>query len=77
MATHAQWVVGIASVVFDVDVGQKVNNLVPEDALSAEEQKAVAFHAFPVGGKSASPMGLPGPRWQRSDTLQGQLPLQK
>jgi hypothetical protein len=49
MSSHSSWIVGIATVVFDVDVGQKVNNLVPEDALSAAEHKAVAFHAFPVG----------------------------
>lgn len=47
-ASQAQWILGICTVVFDVDVGQKINNLVPSGILSKEEQMAVAFHAFPV-----------------------------
>lgn len=47
--SQAPWgVIGLASVVFDVDVGQKVQHLVPHDVLSKEEQTDVAFHSFPV-----------------------------
>eukprot|EP00955_Chlamydomonas_euryale_P062044 358277-Chlamydomonas_euryale.AAC.5 len=47
-ATPRAWLVGLASVLFDVDVGPKVEALVPPGCLSAEERQAVAFHAFPV-----------------------------
>eukprot|EP00882_Tetradesmus_deserticola_P009205 GHRQ01009708.1.p1 GENE.GHRQ01009708.1~~GHRQ01009708.1.p1 ORF type:complete len:128 (+),score=29.47 GHRQ01009708.1:1169-1552(+) len=41
------WVIGICSVVFDIDVGQTLQHLYPDDCLSQEEQSSVAFHAFP------------------------------
>lgn len=43
------WIVGIASVVFDTDEGQKVEYIYPWNALSKAEEHDVAFHAFPVG----------------------------
>ena len=42
------WVLGVCSVVFDVDVGQTVEHLVPEGILSKEEMTDLAFHSFPV-----------------------------
>lgn len=60
---HSRWLICMASVVFDIDIGQKVLNfifyfllfyqffkiehLVPEGSLSFNEQSDVAFHAFP------------------------------
>uniref|UniRef100_A0A383W295 UDENN domain-containing protein n=1 Tax=Tetradesmus obliquus TaxID=3088 RepID=A0A383W295_TETOB len=41
------WIIGICSVVFDIDVGQTLQHLHPENCLSEEEQSSVAFHAFP------------------------------
>ncbi|KAG2489782.1 hypothetical protein HYH03_011732 [Edaphochlamys debaryana] len=42
-----QWIVGICSVLFDIDVGQRVEHLVPAGCISKEEQQDVAFHSFP------------------------------
>ncbi|EFJ46522.1 hypothetical protein VOLCADRAFT_118103 [Volvox carteri f. nagariensis] len=47
LAPSQQWIVGICSVVFDIDVGQRIEHLVPEACLSKEEQHDVAFHSFP------------------------------
>eukprot|EP00798_Chlamydomonas_sp_ICE-L_P022159 gene22159-29224_t len=41
------WLVGLCSVIFDVDLGQRVEHLVPAGVLSEEEKRDVAFHAFP------------------------------
>ena len=41
------WIVGLASVVFDPDVGQKIDALVPPSALTDAEAHAVAMAAFP------------------------------
>lgn len=41
------WLRCICSVEFDLDQGQKLEHIVPEDALSIEEQSDVSFHAFP------------------------------
>ncbi|KAG1666410.1 hypothetical protein FOA52_006519 [Chlamydomonas sp. UWO 241] len=41
------WAVGLCSVLFDVDVGPKVEALTPAGCLSTQEQQDVAFHAFP------------------------------
>lgn len=46
------WIIGICSVVFDIDVGQTLQHLHPENCLSEEEQSSVAFHAFPVSSSS-------------------------
>jgi hypothetical protein len=46
---NRSWIVGMCSVLFDVDVGPRVSNMVPDDGiLSKEEKHDVAFHAFPV-----------------------------
>lgn len=45
---RSEWIVGIASVVFDLDVGQQLESMFPEDALPEPTASAVAFHAFPV-----------------------------
>ncbi|GFH18316.1 uncharacterized protein HaLaN_15095, partial [Haematococcus lacustris] len=42
-----KWVTAIASVLFDIDEGQRCELVVPAGALTAEEKQAVAFHAFP------------------------------
>jgi hypothetical protein len=46
----AQWAIGLCSVIFDLDIGPKVDAAVLDDelALTTEERAAVAFHAFPV-----------------------------
>jgi len=41
------WVVALCSITFDLDVGQQVEECYPSDALSPEERKDIAFHAFP------------------------------
>ena len=43
-----RWIVGLCSVIFDVDVGQRIDHTVPAGILSADEARDVAFHAFPV-----------------------------
>jgi hypothetical protein len=48
MPPAGTWIIGICSVVFDIDVGQTLQHLHPENCLSEEEQSSVAFHAFPV-----------------------------
>ena len=42
------WLVGVCSVVFDIDVGQRIEYLYPPDTLRAGEDSDVAFHSFPV-----------------------------
>ena len=44
-----KWLLGIAVVVFDIDVGQRIDHLVPANCLTEDEGSAVAFHSFPVG----------------------------
>lgn len=46
----------LALVVFDIDAGQRVECVVPEGALSLEECRLVAFHAF--GVRIAGVVGL-------------------
>lgn len=47
MPMASPWVVGICSVIFDVDVGQKISHLVPENCISETERTDVAFNSFP------------------------------
>eukprot|EP00200_Dunaliella_tertiolecta_P010050 CAMPEP_0202388088 /NCGR_PEP_ID=MMETSP1127-20130417/75593_1 /ASSEMBLY_ACC=CAM_ASM_000462 /TAXON_ID=3047 /ORGANISM="Dunaliella tertiolecta, Strain CCMP1320" /LENGTH=279 /DNA_ID=CAMNT_0048989371 /DNA_START=37 /DNA_END=872 /DNA_ORIENTATION=- len=47
MEKAPQWILGIAVVLFDVDVGPRIDLLEPEGILSKEEQAAISFHAFP------------------------------
>jgi hypothetical protein len=42
------WVVAICSVLFDLDVGQRIDSMYPNSALTEEEANDVAFHSFPV-----------------------------
>lgn len=49
VSSQSEWVVGIASVVFDLDVGQQLECVYPANALMEPTASAVAFHAFPVG----------------------------
>lgn len=44
-AKEDQWLLGVTSVLFDIDQGQTIENLYPPNALSPEEQRAVAFHS--------------------------------
>lgn len=39
------WIVAVASVIFDIDIGQKIERVVPEDAISEHEARDVAFHS--------------------------------
>ncbi|GMH44431.1 hypothetical protein BSKO_12383 [Bryopsis sp. KO-2023] len=43
----ASWLVCFCSVEFDLDVGQKMEHVVPSDSLTTQEQSDIAFHAFP------------------------------
>ncbi|EAR85516.2 polarity axis stabilization protein (macronuclear) [Tetrahymena thermophila SB210] len=43
----AGWIVGIAIVEFDVDLGQVVKHLYPQDCLNQNEQKAISHMSFP------------------------------
>lgn len=43
-----QLVTALCQVVFDIDVGQKVEAVHPPGALTPEEESDVAFHSFPV-----------------------------
>lgn len=47
-AADSPWLVAICSVLFDLDVGQRIDSIVPEGALTEEEANDVAFHSFPV-----------------------------
>ena len=42
------WACAICSVLFDLDVGQRIDSIYPEGALTEEEANDVAFHSFPV-----------------------------
>ena len=42
------WVVAICSVLFDLDVGQRIDSIYPDHALTDDEANDVAFHSFPV-----------------------------
>ncbi|KAL4443165.1 hypothetical protein ABPG74_002232 [Tetrahymena malaccensis] len=42
-----EWIVGIAIVEFDVDLGQVVKHLYPQDCLNQNEQKAISHMSFP------------------------------
>ena len=42
------WIEGICTVLFDIDVGQTVRDIVPGRVLTEEEESAVAFNSFPV-----------------------------
>lgn len=47
MNAQDQWLLGVASVLFDIDQGQTLEHVYPEDALTPEESKAIAFHSKP------------------------------
>ena len=42
------WLEALATFTFDLDVGQKAENVYPEDALSPEEVKRIAYISLPV-----------------------------
>lgn len=62
----APYILGLCSVVFDVDVGNRIDTLVPDGVLSSEERMDVAFHSFPVRFQTAraeqATRGTPGTR---------------
>lgn len=51
-----RWIVALAAVVFDADVGQKIDALVPAGALTEAEAHAVSMCAFP-DSQSQAPAG--------------------
>lgn len=53
-ADESDWVVAVCSVVFDLDVGQQLEHVYPNEALSEPTASAVAFHAFPVSNECRS-----------------------
>jgi hypothetical protein len=50
---RSPWLLGLSSVLFDVDRGQTLQHMWPPECISEHEQAAVAFHAFPVSARSA------------------------
>ena len=57
------WIVAICSVLFDLDVGQRIDSIYPDHALTEEEANDVAFHSFPVryiGGQCVSQLAISG-----------------
>jgi len=58
------WILGICSIIFDIDEGQKLEECFPHNALSDDEANEVAFHSFPVHlcsrffNQSCSPISL-------------------
>ena len=42
---NESWIIGVASVVFDIDQGQTLEGLYPEDTISEEEGRDVAFNS--------------------------------
>ena len=50
------WIVAICSVLFDLDVGQRIDSICPDHALTEEEANDVAFHSFPVKLLPLSPI---------------------
>ena len=49
----ARWILGMVSVLFDIDVGPKVQEVIradgaEEEYLSTEERQDIAFYSFPV-----------------------------
>ena len=42
------WVLAVCSIIFDIDVGQKLEASFPQNALSSDEENDIAFHSFPV-----------------------------
>ena len=54
---RSPWIVAICSVLFDLDVGQRIDSIVPEGALTEEETNDVAFHSFPVRRRSTVTAG--------------------
>jgi hypothetical protein len=55
------WIVGIASVVFDTDEGQRIEHIYTPHALSGEEETDVAFHSFPVWNTNLADPQTPYP----------------
>lgn len=47
LARQQSWLLCFCSVEFDLDVGQKMEHVVPQGALTTQEQSDIAFHAFP------------------------------
>ena len=45
--SHAQqsWIIGLASVVFDIDQGQTLECLHPEGVITEEESRDIAFNS--------------------------------
>lgn len=42
---HHSWIIGLASVVFDIDQGQTLDWLYPEGIITEEESRDVAFNS--------------------------------
>jgi hypothetical protein len=62
-------VLGLCSVIFDVDKGQTLQDLWPLDCLSEEDKAAVAFHAFPVSTSAHATHSLAEKQpWLSADT---------
>lgn len=42
------WIIGLASIVFDIDLGQTLESLCPEGIITEEEARDVAFNSEPT-----------------------------
>jgi hypothetical protein len=61
-AEGRQWLLGVATWVFDLDQGQKLTAIHPEGALSHEETQDVACLSFPVRRSALPPLLHAGER---------------
>ncbi len=52
------WILGVCSVVFDIDEGQKMEDCFPQNAISEDEANDIAFHSFPVRADHFFDVGL-------------------
>lgn len=50
---RSDWIVAVCSVVFDLDVGQQLESVYPNAAISEATATSVAFHSFPVSRGSS------------------------